>query len=543
MKNLAITIVIALGTVLVLMSSSRAEMATLEEALTVANNWITLIIHKKGSWGDSTTANVEEIREFRRGERPLGYFCRVEPAGFIVVSLHKELAPIKACSETSCLDPKSDKGLSDIIKLGMERVLKAIEEQLGPIGSVRTQDLKNILEINYRAAWAELSRDVGTFQAGLESDAIAMNYQEGNVLLNSSWHQEAPYNTLCPTGDTGCADCCPTEPWVCAPTAPTLVGCVATAGAQIMKHWNWPPYADSNHAYNWDGDGSCPVGPGTGGQRLNVVLSDTYDWRRIANRYTWDALNNRWEDENGNPMTQAHIDAVTELCYEVGVAVEMDYGVCASGVATEDMEGVYENFYRYSKTCVKQNRNSYTAVNWFDRMKAQFNANRPVHYRVERHSIVGDGWREIGTVPTRQYHMNYGWDRRCDDPNGCNTWYTLDALHLGGIDEEYMLEGIYPVVSLGNSLSGTYGRDASFPYRYFDQDATGNSASFVAGQNLQFLPRIKATCTSTTGGSIRFVGTSPLSSRLYSIRGTQVAAARIYNGDIKLYQNGSIKFH
>jgi len=524
MKKLPITILIASLLVTCLTSHIQAQMAEREQALTVAKNWIQLIIHKKGNWGGSPTAEIEEIQEFKRGDRVIGYFCQVKPKGHIIVSLRKELAPVKAYSATCDLNPQSNKGLVDLVKGKMERIVDQIEQRFGPVNQVRSEDLERILEIDYRQSWDELER------GDLE---LEMNYQEGDTLLTSNWHQGDPYNPLCPTGDTGCTDCCPTDPWICNPTLPTLVGCVATAGAQIMKYWCWPPFGSQNHTYIWNGDDSCD-GPVGGGQ-LSVIITDSYDWRHMANEYVWDAGQGRWEDENGNPLTQAHLDAVSELCYEVGVAVGMDYGVCASSANTFDMEGVYEDHYRYSSACVRRNRNAYTAVDWFNRMKSQFNANRPVHYRVEGHSIVGDGWQETGAGPLREYHMNYGWA----DNN--TTWYTLDALLFGGIDEEYMLENIYPACALGSSLSGWYS-PPTLPYRYFDRDATGNDAGFDAGHFLQFLPGITVTCTSTEGGKIEFRGWSADNSYLFA-RGDVSRGVRIYSGHIYLYQNGSIKFH
>jgi hypothetical protein len=270
-------------------------------------------------------------------------------------------------------------------------------------------------------------------------------------------------------------------------------------------------------------------------------LSDTYDWPHIANRYVWDVGQNRWEDENGNPLTQTHLDAVAELCYEVAVAVDMDFGVCFSGAITSDMEGVYENHYRYSTACGKLDRVLFPSVGWYNLMKIQFTLNRPIQYRIKGHSIVADGWEEeeIDGTLTRRYHMNYGWD------NSRNTWYTLDALYQpdpdGDTDDEYMLINIYPAQALGSSLSGAYLCNASFPYRYFDQDATGSSAVFTQGQYLQFLPKITVTCTSTTGGNISFIGTSSNNTRLFT-RGDTSKGIKITNGALKLYQGGSIKF-
>jgi hypothetical protein len=85
-------------------------------------------------------------------------------------------------------------------------------------------------------------------------------------------------------------------------------------------------------------------------------------------------------------------------------------------------------------------------------------------------------------------------------------------------------------------------RVASFPYRYFNVDAAGTSATFEAGQNLQFLPDITVTCTSTTGGSIRFDGSSTYNTILFS-NGERTKGARIYNGTIKVNRYGCIRFN
>jgi len=136
--------------------------------------------------------------------------------------------------------------------------------------------------------------------------------------------------------------------------------------------------------------------------------------------------------------------------------------------------------------------------------------------------------------------MNYGWN------NARNTWYTLDALHQpddGTTDDEYLLENIYPAQSLHSVISpGTYTRQ-SFYYRYFNVDATGTSVTFDAGQYLQFLPDITVTCTSTTGGSIRFNSSSTYTSRLFSRNGDRTQGVRLNGGGaIKLNRYGSIKF-
>jgi hypothetical protein len=473
-------------------------MATMDEALTVANNWINLIIRKAGSWGDANTAYVEDIQEFKRGRKSLGYFCRVKPMGYIVLSLHKQLAPVKAYSATCDLDPESEYGMAELLKDCMERIHNWINEGGTRINASPDEVMAEILEINYRDSWDRLNVDAMSFQQNLDSEVEPMNYQSGQVLLTSSWHQRDPYDRDCPTpADVGDPDC--TE-------ARCRVGCVALAGAQIMRYWNWPPHG------------------------VGSPYNDYYDWVNMP-------------DSADSASSTAEKNAVAELCYEVGIAVSMDYcgfpggSGCGSGAPTRDMEGVYENQYRYSTACAIQNRPDYTAADWFSLIQSELNVNRPLQYRILGHSIVCDGWRIVGT--DREYHMNYGWD------NNRTTWYKLDSLHQPGggtTNDEYLLENIYPAQSLHSIISGTYTRQP-FPYRYFNVDAiTATSATFGGGQYLQFLPDITVTCSSTTGGSIRFDGSIPYISKLFS-RGDETKGVRLYGGGtVKLNRYGSIRF-
>jgi len=512
MEKLRYTILIASLVLAGLTLPVRAEMATMDEALTVAKNWVTLIIQKKGNWGGSETAEVEGIQEFKRGQRLIGYFCRVKPKGHIVISLRKELAPIKIYSATSDLAPECEEGMADLVKGKMERILDEIERQVGPVTSARTEEVSGILEIDYRPVWAELSGNINSLKEGLESETIETDYQERQWLLSSFWHQAPPYNNHCP--DEGCS-----WPDFGFYNQKAVVGCAATASAQIMRYWCWPPYG------------------------VESPYNDSYDWPNMLNWYVYNPANTPpFEDENRNPVTQAQINAVSELCREVGQAEDMIYGCDGSKTQYYEVDDALEDHFRYSTNCDWKDRENYSAGEWFDLIKEQLNWNRPVQYRVEGHQIVADGWQEnvSGQPCLQQYHMNYGhgWAGTCQD--GCNTWYCLDALHQGDYDKEKALVGIYPATALGSSLSGTYSRE-SFPYRYFDRDAIGNSATFEAGQYLQFLPRITAKCTSTTGDYIRIVGSGSLNTRLFT-RGDRSRGGRIYNGGIRLYNNGGIKF-
>ena len=197
MKDLTITTAIVCMAAILLVSPVRAETATLVEALTVADNWVTLIIQKEGDWGGSDWAQVDGIEDFTRQGRLLGYFCYVKPKGYIVVSSHKQLAPVNAYSTAGDLDPESNADMVDFIKSGMERALARTELRESPIASAQAQDVQGISETDQQPAWEKLGSDVYAFGAELEFGLIQMDYAAGQVLLSSNWHQQDPYNRDC----------------------------------------------------------------------------------------------------------------------------------------------------------------------------------------------------------------------------------------------------------------------------------------------------------------------------------------------------------
>jgi len=491
MKNLFTVILIASLVIGVVWSPVQAEMVMIDEARTVAKNWVTLVIQKKGDWGGSKTADVGEIKEFTRRGRNLGYFCTVKPRGFIIISFDKQLAPVKAYSDTSDLIPESEVGLADLIKGGMERVINAIGRKIGPVESAREEDFTNILEINYRQAWDELGGNVDIFKDSLRSGLVELNYQQSQILLTSSWHQGYPYNIQCPGPPSGSA---------CG-ALNCQVGCTALAGAQVMRYWAWPP---------------------------------GYDWPNMPDTLI-----------SSSPQVQK--DAVARLCHEVGVEAGTDYcddssdsacqsSACFASCITKDLLDTFEDHFSYNTEADDRDRNDYSAVDWFEMIKGELNNNRPLPYAIPDHVIVADGWQEIGTLPTRQYHINYGWGASTGCNGPCNAWVTLDGIYGGNPGEEEMIIRVRPSAALGNWLSGNY-YPPSLPYRYFDQDATGGDAYFHAGHNLQFLPGIKV----TSSGWMEFRGWSDSNTRLFSIANGS-KGIRIYSGHIYLYNGGSLKF-
>jgi hypothetical protein len=476
MRNHILTIALAAILVASLAGQTLADV-TPQEARAVAEAWLQYIVMANGSWGGHAEPMLGEAREIAPQGVVVGYFFSVIPIGFVVVPADKREAPAKVWSDENDLNMDDTGGMAALIR---DRLV-ALHGLLNPPEPAAGQPAPPppALEIDYVPTWDWL---LGQAPSPANDDPDMANYAAGQVLTETRWGQDEPYNNDCPFMS-------------CTRNANgrAVVGCVATAGAEIMRYWHWPPY-----------------GVGSG-------YNDAYDWVNMPTTVT-----------TASPAAQQA--AVAELSHEIGVAVGMDYGCDGSGASTADMEGVYENTYRYSTACARRDRDDYTATTWFNLIVSVLDLNRPLQYRIPGHSIVCDGWRVSGT---NQYHINYGW-------SGTNTaWYSVDAIAGGDPGSEFVLINILPAVALGNSLSGTYALDAAFPYRYFDRDA-GGTGTFSAGQNLQSLPRIVVECTSTTGGTIRFESSSSLWTRLYN-RADMTRGIHLRGGTIRLRGGGGLQ--
>jgi hypothetical protein len=502
-------ILAGLATLAVLLTCSpggRAERISEQEALTIARNYVRFILLNEGGWGRSRHAEVSSIEPFMRGDRQLGYFCRVQPRGFLVISLHKELAPVRAYSGGSNLDPEAEEGLTDLLKDKMEAILAAVDERLGrPLGP--DDQITDLLELDYRAVSDVLVSGAFDPEAYREPPrahrGAGMNYQERDTLLVCNWHQKPPFNQQCP--DMGCS-----WPAYGNFNQNALVGCVATAGAQIMHHWHWPL---------------------TGEDPFN----DTYDWANMLPVYIYHA--GWFTDSTGVPVTWAQINAVAELCNEVGISADMEYGCEASSASVLDLAGAYHEYFHYGDCGVEYRVLYLSAVDWFDAIKNEINYNRPIPYAIQEHAIVADGWKEeLFGGDYYWYHMNYGWVGTDDD-----TWYALDELPLGNYYFEYMITGVRPASALGLHLEMTYSAAA----RYFDLDASGTYATFLPGNGLQILKSgflIRNTGSSASG--IEFQGLPEAKTRFY-LEGDLAGKTRIsiQGGAMKICGGGEMAIY
>ncbi|MBQ2625709.1 MAG: C10 family peptidase [Kiritimatiellae bacterium] len=179
-------------------------------------------------------------------------------------------------------------------------------------------------------------------------------------------------------------------------------GCVATSSAQVMRYFKWPqadnPVAVASFQCMSNGD--------------NVSLSlmgGTYDWdnmpENINSYYTWSA-----------DSTETWRKAVGKLCYDAGVAVNMQYGPNGSGASVSDVPDALVNTFHYSNAVFVQSDIIDKAL------LPSLDAKTPCVVSIKKgssesgHAVMADGYGYSGN--TLYVHFNMGWGS-----SKCNVWY------------------------------------------------------------------------------------------------------------------------
>lgn len=313
----------------------------------------------------------------------VAYKYRLPTGGDLVVVNEDGVVPVFFYSETNTFDPNANP------------TAKALyQELLSRIECARANDrnLANPLWTTVESR-AEQFRDLSA-QAG-ETTVI----NQVGPMVTTRWDQGDPYNRFCPMyGGTRC-----------------VVGCVATATAQIMNYWKYP----------FDGKGQGGVNYYTSSLDLHVEIDDLTDEPAI----NWQAITSQYVTPS-SPTSE--IDAVARLGYYVGATVGMDYGPAelgGSGAFSSRVPYALRNNWKYSSSVQYVPSYMLTTSDWESLMRLELDEGRPVFYGGQNgfggHAFVLDGYQYIQDDDNEDeryylYHFNLGWSGQCDG------WYSID---------------------------------------------------------------------------------------------------------------------
>lgn len=269
------------------------------------------------------------------------YVFNNDAGGFVIIAGDDAVTPVLGYTSTGSFDAEN---LPD----GLKDLLKSYERQIAALGD------------NYVA----------------NQTATRTAFTGEKLLKTAEWNQMAPFNKYTPNN--------------------YVTGCVATAGAIVMKHHGYPAKGTGNHSYTWNG------------KTLSASFEHDYDWANMPTKYTV-----------GNDEA---FDGVARLMSDLGVAVEMKYAKGGSGASMEDLLTALKKYFGYSKYARLLAIADLGAEVWNDRLRAEIDANRPILYSAVDsnkggHSFVIDGYKD------ESFSVNWGWGGYCDG------FYRIGALN------------------------------------------------------------------------------------------------------------------
>ena len=195
------------------------------------------------------------------------------------------------------------------------------------------------------------------------------------LLGDIQWGQGYPFNTHCPYKNG----------------RQTVVGCVATAISQILRYHQWPN----------QGEGICAYTEKDGTTHRVDFSQYTYDWAHMPGQ----------PDPNG--PSDAVVQALSKLCYHVGVISRMQYSPQGSGTLSQFPKEGLQKYFKYKKSIQLLSRMNYKMADWMDIIAKELNEGRPIYY-AGASSTVGHAFVCDGYKPDGYFHINFGWDGMAD---------------------------------------------------------------------------------------------------------------------------------
>ena len=270
------------------------------------------------------------------------YVFNNDAGGFVIIAGDDAVTPVLGYTSTGSFDAEN---LPD----GLKDLLKSYERQIAALGD--------------------------SYQANQTATRAAFT---GEKLLNTAkWNQDDPFNKYTPYKYP--------------------VGCVATAGAIVMKYHGSPAKGTGSHSYTWNG------------KTVSASFEHTYDWANMPAKYD-------------GTSDDAAFDGVARLMADLGVAVEMQYAKSGSGAYIGNLISALQKYFGYSKLTYLASIDDMEAEAWNAKLRGEIDANRPILYSASDasaggHSFIIDGYKD------ESFSVNWGWG------GYCNGFYQIGALN------------------------------------------------------------------------------------------------------------------
>ena len=427
-----------------------AAPVTPNQAKTAVRRWL----NDDSALGCPLQGAVSEVRTCTPMNGASFHVVKLAEGGFVVTSADTRRAPVVAFSSGADLAEDDANPLWVLLKKDL--AIRTEGESAG--GGVRLMGAaQSEVESANEAQWAKLLGDGPQLMSA--QGIVSVSDVRVAPFVQSKWDQGK-------VGSGNCYNYYTPNNYVC--------GCVATAGAQIMRYFRYPTASMPQFT-----NPNCAVG---GVARTLTTQGGVYDW---------DAM----PLEPSSSMTTSQRQAIGKLTSDVGICCSMGYDTEAnggSGTGGYLLVHALTNHFGYANALAYGNDGELSGT---DAMKnallSNFDARLPILASVSGHgghAIVGDGY---GYKDNSLYiHFNMGWGGSND------AWYAPPALGtssynfnaLDGFVYNIFTNGIpNGVICSGRVLAAGGTPVANATVSYSRQGGSAGSNGIVSGNDVGYV--------------------------------------------------------
>ena len=378
---------------------------TTEQAGRAVDSWL----QNDPSLGCTLGDAVTEVRTCTTTNGTPFYVVKLDGGGFVVTSADTALAPIVAFSPSNDLVESDDNPLWVLLKKDFEIRAQGLE---GTNSSKRQMKAaanpeNGSVQAENEAQWEKLLGGRARLRAGADDGVNSISDVRVAPFIQSKWNQED-------VGSDHCFNYYTPNNYPC--------GCVATAGAQIMRYFMWPSVSATFTPFT---NPYCKV---NGTTISRTTQGGSYDWAMMPL-------------EPSSQMSAQERQAIGKLTSDIGICCGMSYESDSSSAGGYMLAEALTNHFGYGSAIAAQwddgSGDQSQSLAFRRALLSNLNANLPVVLSISAahsgHALIGDGY---GYSDNKLYiHLNLGWSGNGD------AWYSPPQLNMGGINFN-MIDGI-----------------------------------------------------------------------------------------------------
>lgn len=319
------------------------------------------------------TTNADEDIRLLKSSATYSIFGSSKTEGFVVVSRDDAFQPVIGCSE------------------------QRFDEQSMPEG-LRWW----LTEIDSSLAWRLAN---GQYAAMADFTPV-------DNFIATTWGQESPYNSLCPSTASG---------------VQSPAGCLAVAMAQVLKYYEYPASSTGTSTY-------------TSTSERSVALNTAFDWQNMLMDYANQAA------------TDDQQRAVAELMRDCGYVCKTEYKYNYSGARFHSAAyGLITNLGFDSNYLVLADKEGYSDEEWNAIIYRELSARRPIIFGGQDRSKGGHAYVLSGVNSQGLIWVNWGWEGEA------NGWFDIADLTVRAHNTSFSFNSGWQMIFNLHPYPGTDG--------------------------------------------------------------------------------------